>query len=176
MVYALIVTREYSSVQSSWIRSLIGVTLAMTSTASAEACTLAPSIDLRHRLCTFSSSRMLLSEGQAHAGFVNSRCVQHYPWFLPLHWNWHQLESRGISCSAIASAQSKCLCKAGATLTGGGIMFSVRLSFVLPLSLSSCSRVQHVRTSAACSTPSAVLYGVPHGIGPRANPIPSVHR
>ena len=24
-------------------------------------------------------------------------------------------------------------------------------------------RVQHVRTSAACSTPSAVLYGVPHG-------------
>ena len=40
-----------------------------------------------------------------------------------------------------------------------------------------CGRVQHVRTSAACSTPSAVLYGVPQGsIGPRANPIPSVHR
>jgi len=31
-----------------------------------------------------------------------------------------------------------------------------------------CSRVQHVRTSAACSTPSAVLYGVPQGsvLGP----------
>jgi len=31
-----------------------------------------------------------------------------------------------------------------------------------------CGRVQHVRTSAACSTPSAVLYGVPQGsvLGP----------
>jgi len=44
--YGLRINHEYSSVQSSWIRSLIGVTLAMTSTASEEACTLASTSDI----------------------------------------------------------------------------------------------------------------------------------
>jgi len=68
------INRTYSSVQSCWIRSLISVTLVMTSTASAEACILAPSIDLRHQLCTYSNRHMILSVVQAHAGIVISRC------------------------------------------------------------------------------------------------------